>query len=104
MDFKNIKDPEQREALDALRKAAEKRLQPVRKRLEDKAKSRAIASAEDIGIGQDMLKGIAGAAMAADAVRRGEFEGGVDINDDLRLEGKVSPREKAIKLLYNKSF
>lgn len=104
MDFKNIKDPEQREALNALKRAAEKKLEPVRRNLEEKAKGRAIASAKDIGLGQDTLENIVGAAMAADVIRRGEFEGGMDINDDLRLEGKISPREKAIKLLYNKSF
>jgi|11_taG_2_1085331.scaffolds.fasta_scaffold01624_3 hypothetical protein len=104
MDFKNIKDPEQREAINALRRVAEKKLEPVRRNLEKKVQDRAIASAEDIGIGRDTLEKIAGAAMAADALNRGEIEGGININDDLRLEGKVSPRENAIKLLYNKSF
>ena len=104
MDFKNISDPEQREALNAIKRAAERKLEPVRAKLEKKVQDRAIASAEDIGIGRDTLEKIAGAAMAADALNRGEFEGGVNINDNLRLEGKMSPREKAIKLLYNKSF
>jgi hypothetical protein len=104
MDFKNISNPEQREALNAIKRAAERKLEPVRAKLEKKVQDRAIASAEDIGIGRDTLEKIAGAAMAADALNRGEFEGGVNINDNLRLEGKISPREKAIKLLYNKSF
>ena len=104
MDFKNISDPEQREALNAIKKAAERKLEPVRAKLEKKVQDRAIASVEDIGIGRDTLEKIAGAAMAADALNRGEFEGGVNIDDNLRLEGKISPREKAIKLLYNKSF
>lgn len=104
MDFGDIKDPEQREALKAIRKVAERKLEPVRANLEKKVQDRAIASAEDIGIGRDTLEKIAGAAMAADALNRGEFEGGVNINDNLRLEGKISPRERAIKLLYNKSF
>jgi len=104
MDFKNISDPDQREALNAIKRAAERKLEPVRAKLEKKAQDRVIASAEDIGIGRDTLEKIAGAAMAADALNRGEFQGGVDINDNLRLEGKMSPREKAIKLLYNKSF
>lgn len=104
MDFKNIKDPEQREAINALKRVAERKLEPVRKNLEKKVQDRSIASAEDIGIGRDTLEKIAGAAMAADAIRRGEVQGSMDINDDLRLEGKISPRENAIKLLYNKSF
>lgn len=104
MDFKNIKDAEQREALNAIKRVAERKLEPVRKNLEKKIQDRAIASAKDIGLGRDTLEKIAGAAMAADALNKGEFEGGVDINNDLRLEGRISPREKAIKLLYNKSF
>jgi hypothetical protein len=104
MDFKNISDPEQREALNAIKRVAERKLEPVRRNLEKRVQDRAVASVEDIGIGKDTLEKIAGASMAADALNRGEFEGGVNINDDFRLEGKISPRENAIKLLYNKSF
>lgn len=69
-----------------------------------KAKGRAIASLKDLGLSDDMLKYAAGTAKVADMVNKKEIEGGIDLTDDLELKGKISPREKAIKLLYNKSF
>lgn len=91
-------------ALEAIKRAASKKLKPQKKQLEKKMRKRGIASLKDLGIGDDALKYAAGAAMAADALNKGEVEGGIDLNDDLELRGKISPREKAIKLLYNKSF
>lgn len=104
MDFNNVNDPEQREALNAIKKAAERKLEPSRKALEKKTKERVIDKLEDNQVDEGILRKIAAAAVAADAINRQQIGGTVNINDNLQLEADISPREKAIKLLYNKSF
>lgn len=90
------------EAQRALLKVAEKKAKEAG--LDKKIQNRAIASLRDIGVSDDMMKYGAGAAKLADMVNRQEIEGSVDLTDDLKLDGKINPREQALKLLYNKSF
>ena len=84
-------------ALDALKEITKKKLNPQTKKI----KGKAVKSLKDLGLSDDMLKYVAG---TLGAIGKGEIGGGVDLNDNIELKGKISPREKAIKLLYNKGF
>lgn len=95
---------DKQKALEAIKRAASKKIKPDLDKTKEKVVKRGVASLKDLGIGDDALKYAAGAAMAADAIKNQSLEGGIDLNDDLKLKGKLSPKEKAIKLLYNKSF
>jgi hypothetical protein len=46
----------------------------------------------------------AAAVKIADAINNKKLEGSFDINDNLRLQGGISPTEKSLKLFYNKRF
>ena len=95
---------EMEEAEQAIRRLASIKAKPYLDETSKKIQDKANLKLEDLGVGQDMLGYIGGAAGLADALRRQEIEGSMDINDNLKIEGKMSPREKAIKLLYNKRF
>lgn len=95
---------DEKKALEAMRKVASLKLKPYKDRMEEKLKKKAKVSLSDLGIEPEYLKYAAGAAKLADSLQKQELEAGIDVGEGLRLEGKMSPREKAIKLLYNKGF
>jgi hypothetical protein len=84
-------------ALESLKKIAKKKLKPQ----SDKIQKKATKSLKDLGLDNEMMKYALG---TLGAIEKGEIEGGIKLNKNLELKGKVSPREKAIKLLYNKGF
>lgn len=90
------------EAKKALIKVAQKKAKDMG--VPEYVKDQAMSTANDIGISDDMLKYGAGAAKLADILKNKEIEGSMDLSDDVKLKGKISPREKALKLLYKKSF
>ena len=100
----NIKDPEQKEAIESIKRIAEMKLAKERKYLEQKAKEKALLTAKDLGISEDQLMYGAAAAKIADAINNKKLEGSFDINDNLRLQGSISTTERSLKLFYNKRF
>lgn len=90
------------EAEQALLKVAEKKAKEVGldKRLEKEATS----SLRDMGVTDDMMTYGAAAAKLADVMSNKELEGSMNVTDDIKLQGKINPREQALKLLYNKNF
>ena len=97
-------DREKQDALEAIRKVASIKAKPYIDKLKEKAEKKAKLSLSDLGVEPEYLKYAAGDAKLADSLQKQELEAGIDVGEDLRLEGKMSPREKAIKLLYNKGF
>lgn len=91
---------DEQRAMDAIRKVASIKAKPYIK----KAEENTLKKLSQLGIEPDYLKYAAGTAKALEALKNQEIEGSVDISPNLELEGKMSPREKAIKLLYKKSF
>lgn len=72
--------------------------------LEDKARDEAVTSLKDLGVSQDAMKYGAGAASLADMIAKDRIRINTDLSDDSELGAEISPRRKALKLLYNKSF
>jgi hypothetical protein len=97
-------DQDERRALEAVRRVASMKAKPYTDRLGKRTQVRAENKLKDLGLGPEYL-GVAGlAAKLAEGAAREELEGEIDLTDDLKLEGRISPREKAIKLLYEKKF
>jgi len=95
---------QEEEAKKMLRKIASARVQPYLEKAAKKAALKLSDLAYEQGLDDETMKKIAGTVGALGAIDKGEIEGGLDINENTRLEGKISPREKAIRLLYNKRF
>lgn len=95
---------EEKEAREAIRKIASARVKPYLDKAAKKAALKSSDLAYDQGLDEETMKKIAGTVGALDVLNKGEIEGGVDINENTRLEGKISPREEAIRVLYNKRF
>ena len=95
---------DEKKALEAMRKVASLKLKPYKDKMEDQIKKKAKVSLSDLGVDPEYLKYAGGAAKIADSIAKEELEGEVDLTDNLKLKGKISPREKAINLLYKKSF
>jgi predicted PP-loop superfamily ATPase len=100
----NYKRQEEEEAKEAIRKIASARIQPYLEKAAKKAERKLSDLAYDGGLDDETLKKIAGTVGALGAIGKGELEGGFDIDENTRVEGRVSPREQAIRLLYNQRF
>lgn len=102
--MEDYRKKEEEEAKQAIRKLASIKAKPYVDKTSEQIQKKAKLKLSDLGVDEDYMKYAAGAAGLADALQKQELEGSVNLTDDLELEGKISPREKAIKLLYNKSF
>lgn len=100
----DYKKREEEEAKQAIRRLASIKAKPYLDQTAENVKKKAELKLSDLGVDPEYLKYAAGAAGLADVLNRQEVEGSVDLSEDLKLQGKISPREKAIKLLYNKDF
>lgn len=100
----DYKKQQEEEAKKAIRRVASIKTKPYLDEQAAKLQKKAGLELSDLGVDEDYLKYVAGLAKAADSLNKQEIEGSIPLNDDLTLEGKLSPKEKAIKLLYNKGF
>lgn len=95
---------EEEEAKQAIRRIASARIKPYLDEAAKKAELKLSDLAYDQGLDEGTVKKIIGTAGALGAIGKGEVEGGFDFDENTRIEGKISPREKAIRLLYNQRF
>lgn len=100
-DYKKQQEEEMKEAI---RKIASIKTKPYLDKTSKKLERKAEVELSDLGFNPDYIKYGAGAAKLIDALNKKEIEGGVDIGPNTKIKGTISPREKAIKLLFNKSF
>ena len=100
----NYKRQEEEEAKEAIRRIASARIQPYLEKASKKAERKLSDLAYDGGLDDETMKKIAGAVGTLGVIGKGELEGGFDFDDNTRIEGKISPREKAIRVLYNRRF
>lgn len=102
--MEDYRKKEEEEAKQAIRRLASIKAKPYVDKTAEQIQKKAKLKLSDLGVDEDYMKYAAGAAGLADALQKQELEGSVNLTDDLELEGKINPREKAIKLLYNKNF
>lgn len=100
----NYKRQEEEEAKQAIRRLASKAIKPYVDKASKKAERKLSDLAYDGGLDDDTMRKIAGAVGTLGVIGKGELEGGFDVDENVRVEGKISPREKAIRLLFNQRF
>lgn len=100
----DYKKQEEKEAKEAIRKLASVKIQPYINKAAKKAERKVKNKLSDLKLDEDKLKITAGTLGTLDAINKGEVEGGFDVDENTRVEGKISPREKAIRLLFNQRF